>query len=161
LPDKEQTFDASRVTTPLAHLVRDFELGTKVVDEEHLVDFVEKVLKTPIPLDPIERQHLFDRELRRSLHIHVWGWRDMLEFIRHMVSSGTAVCARRDLYLPKGVTNEAIFLLEKVPGPIEEAVRRFDSTVATLVAREEAIETAAFSSDWPRGLARVTWAIAR
>src|SRR5262249_55944812 len=103
LPDKNQTFDAPRMNTPLGHLVRDFERGSKVVDEEPLVDFVAKVLKTPIPGDPVERQQLFDRELRRSLHIHVWDWRDMVEFIRYMVSSGNAVFAMRDLYLPKGV----------------------------------------------------------
>ncbi|MFQ6020360.1 MAG: methyltransferase domain-containing protein, partial [Dehalococcoidia bacterium] len=85
VPDKDYTFDRDRQKTPLAHIVQDLENNTVTVDESHLIDFLVHAAKKAIPNDPVERTRLFERELERSIHVHVWTWEDVVELLRYMI----------------------------------------------------------------------------
>jgi len=51
------------------------------VDEEHLIDFLRFAAMIKIPDSKEERSSLFNKELNRSIHVHVWTWQDCVEFI--------------------------------------------------------------------------------
>jgi hypothetical protein len=141
LPDKNFTFDRDRQCTPLQHLIDDRKRGITTVEEQHLVDWCVHSAKCRPPDDPSARQKLFDRELGRSIHVHVWAWPDMVEMVRYMAAEGGAPFDLLEMYLPKGVKVEAIFMLRKVVEiPADEAVRRFDASFRLLLQREQANE---------------------
>src|SRR3990172_3786519 len=84
-PDKNYTFDRDRQRTTLAHLIQDMENNTTIVDEAHLVDWMTHANKKAVPNDLAEKERLFQRELERSIHVHVWTWEDVVEFLRYMI----------------------------------------------------------------------------
>ena len=111
LPDRHRTFDRNRDGTPLAHLVAEYESGVTEVDDEHLIEYLQKVSVPsassssfvegiPIGDTPEERRETLDVQRRRSIHVHCWddeefflvllwgiehlGWR--WEFIDGMVT---------------------------------------------------------------------------
>lgn len=141
VPDKNYTFDRDRQRTPLSHLIKDMENNTTTVDEEHLVEWVINVNKKTIPDNPDEKRRMFDRELDRSIHIHVWTWEDAVEFLRYMIIHQRITWELCEAYLPKGVKDEAIFVLRKVNIPPDKAVLHFDSVMETIVTREIAMES--------------------
>jgi SAM-dependent methyltransferase len=141
VPDKDYTFDRDRQITPLSHLIKDMENNTTAVDEEHLVDWVTNANKKTVPADPVEKRRMFDGELNRSIHVHVWKWGDVAEFLRYMIMKEKIIWELCEAYLPKGVKDEAIFVLRKVNIPVDEAVLHFDSVMETIVARETAMES--------------------
>ncbi len=140
LPDKNFTFDRDRQCTPLQHLIDDWKRGVTEVEEHHLVDWCIHSAKYPPPADPVQRKQLFDRELGRSIHVHVWAWPDMVEMVRYMVAEGGAPFELVEMYLPKGVKLEAIFMLRKVDLAADEAARRFEASFRLLLEREQANE---------------------
>lgn len=141
VPDKRYTFDRDRQRTPLSHLIKDMENNTTTVDEEHIVDWVTNANKKKVPDDPAEKEHMFQRELERSIHIHVWTWEDAVEFLRYMIAHQNMTMELCEAYLPKGVKDEAIFVLRKVSNPPEDVVLHFDSVMETIIARETAMES--------------------
>src|SRR3990170_605551 len=140
-PDKNYTFDRDRHRTPLAHLISDLEKNTTTVDEAHLADWVTNVNKKKVPDDPLEKDRLFKRELDRSIHVHVWTWEDVAEFLRYMIIHHRITLELCEAYLPKGVKDEAIFVLRKVNQPPDDVILHFDSCLETLITREKAMET--------------------
>ena len=111
LPDKNFTFDRDRQCTPLQHLIDDRERGVTTVEEHHLVDWCVNAVKC-LPDDPHARQQLFERELGRSIHVHVWAWPEMVEMVRYMVAEGGAPFELLEMYLPKRALKlEMIFVL--------------------------------------------------
>jgi predicted SAM-dependent methyltransferase len=140
VPDKNFTFDRDRDRTPLHHVVQDFKNDVRTIDEEHLIDYLVKAAKETIPDDPGERVKLFDRELGRSFHVHVWTWEDIIELLTYMIKDAGVAWELLELYLPKGLKNEVICILQKTDVDAETAARRFASSVLLLVARERATE---------------------
>ena len=140
IPDKEFTFDRDRKRTPLAHLIADFRAGARAIDEEHLVDYLTKAAKEAIPEDPAARTALFERELGRSFHVHVWTWEDMVELIQYTVTELKLDWDLAELFLPKGVKNEAIFILKRSGVDAGTAANRFASNLKLLLDRERAAE---------------------
>lgn len=140
VPDKDFTFDRGRDRTPLRHVVRDFENDVRTIDEKHLVDYLVKAAKETIPDDPGERAKVVDRELGRSFHVHVWTWEDIVELLTYLVKSAGLAWELQELYLPKGVKNEVICILQKTNVDAQTAALRFASNVLLLVARERATE---------------------
>lgn len=139
-PDKNYTFDRDRQRTALTHLINDLENDTTTVDEAHLVDWVTHANKKTVPDDRMEKERVFQRELERSIHVHVWTWKDVVEFLRYMIIHQRITLELCEVYLPKGVKDEAIFVLRKVNIPPDEAILHFDSSMEILVDREIAME---------------------
>ena len=141
IPDKNFTFDRDRQRTTLSHLIKDMENNTRTVDEEHLVDWVINADKKKIPQDPMEKERMFKRDLERSIHVHVWQWEDAVEFLRYMIVQHNLTMELCEAYLPKGVKDEAIFVLRKVSNPPDDVVMHFDTVMETIIARETAMES--------------------
>ena len=55
----------------------------------------------------------FERERARSIHVHVWTWEAVIEFVRYMIVERATVFTLEELCLPLPSTNEVIFLLRK------------------------------------------------
>ena len=141
VPDKNYTFDRDRQRTTLAHLIKDMENNTTTVDEEHLVDWVINADKKKIPQDPMEKERMFKRDLERSIHVHVVQGEDAVEFLRYMIVQHNLTMELCEAYLPKGVKDEAIFVLRKVSNPPDDVVMHFDTVRETIIARETAMES--------------------
>ncbi len=141
LPDKDYTFDKDRAITPLAHLIRDLTHHTTKVEDAHLIDFIVNAGKIAIPEDPSKKERLFDSHRERSIHVHVWTWNEMLEFLKYMIQARGTPFELLELYLPKAVKIEAIFVLRKTDWPVKEAMLRFDSVLQVLLERELTLES--------------------
>jgi len=82
LPDRHRTFDRNRDGTRLAHLVAEFEAGVTAVDDDHVIEYIEKT-GLPLGKSPAERRANIDRELRRSIHVHCWDDREFVPVLLH------------------------------------------------------------------------------
>lgn len=83
------------------------------MDELHRIDYLEKVAKIKIPKNPKRKKKLFKYHLNRSIHIHIWRYKEMAEFISYMIEKKGTHLDLLELYLPKGISNEVIFILQK------------------------------------------------
>jgi SAM-dependent methyltransferase len=140
IPDKRFTFDRDRETTPLAHIVQDMKHNAQDVEESHLPDWLRHIRNTALPEDVGERNRVVKWELDRSIHVHVWTWEGMVEFLRYMIIQERMSWELCEFYLPKKDLDEVIFVLRKVPRLPEECLAQFDSSVETLLAREDAMK---------------------
>jgi len=140
VPDKNWTFDRNREVTPLVHLVDDMKRDVREVDDVHMADWLHHVRNRTVPDDPAEQQRLVRWELDRSIHVHVWTWEGMVEFLRHLILQEGLSWELCEFYLPKKGQDEVIFVLRKVSGSPEAVVARFDSSIETLLARENAMK---------------------
>ncbi|HET8761343.1 MAG TPA: methyltransferase domain-containing protein [Nitrospiria bacterium] len=147
VPEKNFTFDRNRAVTPLAHLVEDMRRDVHEVDEDHLEDWLRYIRGTSIPVDPAEKQRVFRWELERSIHVHVWTWEGMVEFLRHLIANEKLAWELCEFYLPKKRQDEVVFVLRKTSGLQEEVATRFDATIETLLARENAMKAVIQSVD--------------
>jgi SAM-dependent methyltransferase len=147
VPDKNYTFDRTRDVTPLVHLVEDFKHDTREVDEHHLEDWLRHIRGTAIPDDPAEKQRVFEWELKRTIHTHVWTWEGVVEFVRHLMLNEGVSWELCEFYLPKKGQDEVILVLRKTSVPPADAVARFDATVETLLDRENAMKSVICSFD--------------
>jgi SAM-dependent methyltransferase len=79
VPDKRRTFDAARPTTPLAHIIRDHEIGPEVSRAEHYAEFgrlVEGIGEEDIPAyvgTALAEHH--------HIHFHVWTHETLVELL--------------------------------------------------------------------------------
>lgn len=140
VPDKDYTFDKGRRHTPLTHLIEDLEKGTTEVSEEHLIDFLVHAAGLEIPQGRKAREGLFQRELGRGIHVHVWRWRDVVRLLKYMLINEGVTWELCEAYLPKGITNEAIFILRKTNLNPELAIQHFNRSLKVIIAREQAME---------------------
>ncbi|MCH7998110.1 MAG: methyltransferase domain-containing protein [Chloroflexi bacterium] len=140
VPDKNYTFDRDRQRTSLAHLIEDLEGHTLTVDESHLVDFLVHAAKQAIPEVPRQRKQLFQRHLDRSIHVHVWTWEDVAELLRFMLTGMGVKWELCEVYLPKGVKDESIFVLRKTNLRAETVIQHFDASLELLITREQSAE---------------------
>jgi SAM-dependent methyltransferase len=147
VPEKNFTFDRDRAVTPLAHLVDDMRRDTREVDEVHMEDWLRHIRGTAIPDDPAEKQRVLRWELDRSIHVHVWAWDGMVEFLRYLIVYEKLAWELCEFYLPKKRQDEVIFVLRKTSGDPHDLASRFDATIETLVARENAMKAVGQSVD--------------
>ncbi|HRJ27353.1 MAG TPA: class I SAM-dependent methyltransferase [Fimbriimonadaceae bacterium] len=109
LPNKEETFDAGREVTPLAHLIEDYHQGPQGTRESHYQEWVAHVEKVEGFEERVRRAAQLDQQ-NYSIHFHVWDVEAMFEMF---------VYARRELKIPLRVKtmlvsgHEVIFLLQK------------------------------------------------
>lgn len=137
LPDKRYTFDKKRKVTPLSHLIKDFNNDIDYVNELHQLDHLKKTIKTKIPKNPKKRKKLFEYHLNRSIHVHVWAYKEMTEFIGYMIEKRGTQFDLLELYLPKGISHEVIFILQKRADlDAVEAINKFKSALVKLEERE-------------------------
>jgi SAM-dependent methyltransferase len=107
IPDKRHSFDVDRPSTPLAHLMRDYEEGPAWSRRQHFEEWtrlVNKVQDDAAAEIEIAQNMCMDY----SIHFHVWTQADMFEFIvalRRMASFEVEVSLRHE--------TEAIFILRK------------------------------------------------
>lgn len=142
VPDKNFTFDRDRATTPLAHIVEDMKRNTQDVDEEHLTDWMQHVRKAELPEDLEERTRAVKWEFDRSIHVHVWTWEGMIEFLRHLIVKERLSWELCEFYLPKKGQDEVIVVLRKVSSSPDDCIAQFDAGIDTLLARENAMKAA-------------------
>jgi hypothetical protein len=140
VPDKNFTFDRDRQRTPLHHVVQDYKKDVRTIDEAHLIDYLVNAAKMQIPTDPAEKTKLFDHELGRSFHVHVWTWEDLIEMIRYQVKDDGVAWELPEMYLPKSVKHETICILQKSSADAHIAAQRLESSFQNLLARERATE---------------------
>jgi SAM-dependent methyltransferase len=75
LPDRRRTFDRDRPSTSLEHLVAEHAAGVKVVDDQHLFEFItlaepaEAFTDRPLGCD---RDTFYAWHRERSIHVHCW-----------------------------------------------------------------------------------------
>lgn len=137
IPDKNFTFDKDRERTKLEHIISDMRNNVINVDEEHLIDFLRFAARIQIPDSKEERASLFKRELNRSIHIHVWTWKDCVEFIRFLIANEEFFVELWEVYLPDSKKNEVIFILRKLNNiSADKAITHFDSNLNILTERE-------------------------
>jgi SAM-dependent methyltransferase len=109
VPDKRFTFDLKRPTTPLDHLLRDYEEGPEHSRRSHFEEWARLVDDVPEP--DLER-HVADLLAKDySIHFHVWTQADALELLvalreRFGVSYDLEVAVRND--------HENVFVLRKL-----------------------------------------------
>jgi predicted SAM-dependent methyltransferase len=110
VPDKRFTFDLERPTTPLEHVVRDYEEGPEHSRRAHFEEWARFV--DDVPETDVERRVGQLLEIDYSIHFHVWTQVDVLELLvafqdRFRVSYDLELAVRND--------HENIFILRKLP----------------------------------------------
>ncbi len=79
IPDKEKTFDYKRKVTPIAHIVKDFEIGPEQSKKGHFMDWAENVTNLNSESEIIKRvNELMEKDY--SIHFHVWDEFAIIEF---------------------------------------------------------------------------------
>lgn len=89
IPDKRFTFDRDRPTTPLEHLVRDYEEGPEWSREPAYWEWAQLVDKLDDVKAPYQVEHYM--RIRYSIHFHAWTPLEVMEMFLH---------AQRALELP-------------------------------------------------------------
>lgn len=137
IPDKNFTFDKDRERTKLEHIIKDFRDNIINVDEEHLIDFLKFAARIKIPDSEEECASIFNKELNRSIHVHVWTWRDCVEFIRFLIANEGFIVELCEMYLPGSKKIEVIFILRKLNNiSVDKAITHFESNIDILRERE-------------------------
>ena len=70
LPDRRFTFDRERSPTPLSHLVNEYRLDVRTVDDAHVEDFCRGTGEHVDEWSEEERHKRFDWHRERSIHVH-------------------------------------------------------------------------------------------
>jgi SAM-dependent methyltransferase len=89
LPDKRYTFDVERSSTPLDHVLRDYNEGPGWSRRNHFEEWVSLVDRVPAPEVQMRAQKL--DEAGYSIHFHVWTLASFLEVV---------LCCQRQLGFP-------------------------------------------------------------
>lgn len=109
VPDKRFTFDASRPSTTLDHLMRDYADGPAWSKSQHLEEWSRIVDRRPEEEIAAHVQHLI--AIDYSIHFHVWTGPELLEFLTVV---RTIVHFEIELFLRNGF--ESIVILRKATG---------------------------------------------
>jgi SAM-dependent methyltransferase len=108
VPDKRFTFDVDRETTPLEHVVDDFENGSEGSRRGHFEEWVRLVDKAPEAEVEVQVAALLARHY--SIHFHVWTYEDVLELLGELLSHTADVF---EIVAAKRNGHENIFVLRK------------------------------------------------
>jgi SAM-dependent methyltransferase len=114
VPDKRQTFDSARPTTPLEHVLRDHELGPEVSRVEHYEEFARLVEGVPDADLPAYVAAALEDE-RYHMHFHVWTHETFLQLLEALRERlGFEIAEQRSH------AHESIAVLRRLsPGPEE------------------------------------------
>lgn len=80
VPDKRRTFDSSRPTTPLEHVLRDHAVGPEVSRVQHYKEFARLVEGVAEPELAAHVSDALENELYH-IHFHVWTHETFLELL--------------------------------------------------------------------------------
>jgi SAM-dependent methyltransferase len=137
VPDKDFTLDKRRQLTSNAHLLHEYEQGTKHLSNDHIKDFL--LYKEPVkdihpaikkyfeenglplsyydgnklPLNPFTRRRLYQFHRSRSIHVHVWNRNSFDEFLNFAIKEADLKFTIVETHDPNQVVGEAIYLLER------------------------------------------------
>jgi predicted SAM-dependent methyltransferase len=109
VPDKRFTFDLKRPTTPLEHVVRDYEEGPEHARRAHFEEWARLV--DEVPEGDLERRVGQLLAIDYSIHFHVWTQVDVLELL---VALRDRFAVSYDLELAVRNEHENIFILRKL-----------------------------------------------
>lgn len=82
VPDKRNSFDHKRPSTPISHLIEDHCYGPKQSRWEHYVEWSKLVNGVENDLLLHQAQQLM--EMKYSIHFHVWTMCEFVEFIEYV-----------------------------------------------------------------------------
>ncbi len=93
VPDRHQTFDRLRSPTPLAHLIEEHEDDVRVVDDRHILDFLQGT--SEVRGDRRDSSEFTAQRMaaeialhrRRSVHVNVWNFEEFTEVLRHSIGA--------------------------------------------------------------------------
>jgi SAM-dependent methyltransferase len=85
-PDCDFTFDVDRKRTSNRHLLHEYREGIRVVDDDHVDDFIRHSEHESVPADAAERAELFTWHRDRSIHVHVWDQRSFDKFLEFAIA---------------------------------------------------------------------------
>ena len=91
LPDRTRTFDRDRAPTDLAHIIDEHRRGVRIVDDEHIDDFLSGTDPAwrmhPARHDASARAELFDMHRRRSIHVHCWDQHEFAYVLAYAIAT--------------------------------------------------------------------------
>jgi predicted SAM-dependent methyltransferase len=116
VPDRRFTADQARQRTSIEHLFDEFERNVTEIPEDHCIDHL--VAWNGIPRDRIDS--LMIQQCRKyGVHNHCWEDEDILQLFEVLFHQKGVKFQLVDLSLPRGLYNEVILLLRKVPAARE------------------------------------------
>jgi SAM-dependent methyltransferase len=85
LPDRRRTFDRDQDPTTLDHLVREYAVGVRAVDDDHIRTFLANsgpgAAYLEAPDRPEDLPAFYEWHRRRSIHVHYWTDEEFLPVI--------------------------------------------------------------------------------
>jgi hypothetical protein len=81
IPDKERSFDKSRPTTTIKHMVDDFVRSHPDRDMEHYREFFLLAEGFQVPNDAFEDHWTAKRKEDYSIHYHTWTYESFAEMV--------------------------------------------------------------------------------
>jgi SAM-dependent methyltransferase len=81
LPDKRYTFDRERSVTPLQHIIRDYDEGSKWSRKSHFEEWSRLIDKVPEDRVALHAERLAEKNY--SIHFHVWTQIEFLELLMY------------------------------------------------------------------------------
>ena len=107
IPEKTQTFDATRSVTEFDHLIKDYQDGPETDDEEHYREWFSHIDK--LEGDVLEAKVKQSVSEKANIHFHVWDraairelWQwtreqKMFELVEQVTNGGEEICILRAL----------------------------------------------------------------
>jgi SAM-dependent methyltransferase len=86
LPDRRRTFDVTRPTTPLDHLVAEYDADVREVDDDHLREFLLSTSPHEVPARESDWPEVLNRHRLRSVHVHCWTEHDFPAVIAYAIT---------------------------------------------------------------------------
>lgn len=126
VPDRRQTFDRLRASTPARHVLDEHAAGVDEVSDDHIRDFCESIWRQPaFHPEPVRSWHdpagLDDERLdlhrRRSIHVHCWTADEFVSLLAAMDVEGLASFRLRNAWVcedPDSRDDEFGLVLEQV-----------------------------------------------
>jgi SAM-dependent methyltransferase len=144
LPDRHRTFDRQRPPTPLLHLVDEYRHDVRVVDDEHIVEFMlaTNALTAEVTADTADVRAFYSEEMaahielhrQRSIHVHVWDrgeFEQVMRYANEVLDLRWRVLDTMAPGEPGTYDNEFGWLLARRAGALRARLRRGGRGAAT------------------------------
>jgi SAM-dependent methyltransferase len=112
VPDRRFTADQVRQRTPHKHLFDEFKQNVTEIPEDHCIDNL--VAWNGIPRDRVDST-MIQQCRKDGVHNHCWEDEDILQLFDVLLHQKGIKFQLVDLSLPRGLYNEVILVLRKVP----------------------------------------------
>jgi SAM-dependent methyltransferase len=152
LPDRRRTFDRTRFGTGIDHVVAEYKAGTTVVDDDHIVEFIQHADHLMRRQEGTEPEPLTDELIEahrlRSIHAHCWNedeFVDMLLYCARELQVGLSLLDGFSARAGRGGW-EFGFVLQKAVSSEGDPTEAILASWNTIVARQDAIDR------WPVGV---------